>query len=86
MIQQLTHDEKPYTFRFKDLAEFSLGGITGYSTVVVEPGKIDYVWFDKDGECLRAPRENVSFHCPTPASFSWMLKSIVGLSVSTTQC
>ena len=55
------HEEKNYVFRFTNNFEFGLGGITGYS---IEDG--DYIWYDKNGWCLRSPKENVVLFGPQP--------------------
>ncbi len=57
----IEHEEKNYVFRFRNNFEFGLGGITGYST---EDG--DYIWYDKNGWCLRSPKENVVLFGPQP--------------------
>ena len=56
-----SHEEKNYVFRFRNNFEFGLGGITGYS---IEDN--DYVWYDKNGWCLRSPKENVVLFGPQP--------------------
>lgn len=58
-----SHEEKNYVFRFTNNFEFGLGGITGYS---VDEKWGDYTWYDKNGWCLRSPRENVVLFGPQP--------------------